>query len=59
MGRYKTKKRFYELSNVRKGDYVDPSGEKYFWDKDGMFLVNKVRTKIIQPVDPTLVMEEN
>ena len=59
MARWKTKKRFHELSNVSKGDYLDPSGEKYFWDKDGMFLVNRARTKIIQPVDPRPVMEEN
>ena len=58
MARWKTKKRFHELSNASKGDYIDPSGEKFFWDKGGMFLVNKAGTKIVEPLDPRDVMEE-
>ena len=32
------KKPFHLLSNI--GDYQDPSGEYFFWDESGDFLVN-------------------
>ena len=44
------KKPFHLLSNI--GDNEEPSGEYFYWDESGDFLMNRAETKILSPVNP-------
>ena len=40
---------FHLLSNF---DDEEPSGEYFYWDESGDFLMNQAETKILSPVNP-------